>query len=286
MKKLIITTAFALFSILITAQTRYIVIGAHPDDCELIVGGTATKLIEAGHKVKFVSLTNGNKGHHQYTSEEIEKIRAKEVETVKQRLGCEYEVVGEQDGELLPTLANRNKVIRIIREWNADVVITHPPYDYHPDHRSTSTLVQDAAFMVTVPLALPSIPALKKNPVFLYMIGRLQNPTISQPPISIDITSVVEKKAYIVDAHASQLYEWLPWINNDSTPIPESKEGRLKYTIDYISNRDAVNTYTLPTLEKWYGKKQADKIKSAESFEVCPFGKKVTEQELRNLLPF
>ena len=124
---------------------RVIIICAHPDDCEITSGGLALLFTAAGHEVKCVSLTNGNKGHQSYTPIELAAVRLKETEEVAKRLKCAYEVVNINDGELLPTLENRLKVIRLIREWKADVVITHRPFDYHPDHRNASLLVQDAA---------------------------------------------------------------------------------------------------------------------------------------------
>ena len=75
----------------------------------------------------------------------------KEVMEVARRLGVTTEVLDIHDGELLPTLENRRTITRLIREWKADIVIAHRPNDYHPDHRYTGILVQDAAFMVIVP---------------------------------------------------------------------------------------------------------------------------------------
>lgn len=270
------------------SQSNVIVIGAHPDDCELLVGGSAAKLIEKGHKVKFVSMTNGNKGHHLHQPKAIEEIRRKEVEEVKRRLGCEYEVINVNDGELIASLELRNEVIRLIREWKADVVMTHPAYDYHPDHRHTSTLVQDAAFMVTVPLANPTVPYLRNNPVFLYMLGRLENPNKPQTEIIVDISSVLEKKADVVDAHYSQLYEWLPWINQN--PLGDvdvnDKASRIKYLYTYLLGRGKATERDAAAIKRWYGDQTDVKsMKSVERYEVCPFGKQVSDDELKRLLP-
>jgi len=147
-------------------KLNIIVFGAHPDDCDIDTGGTAILLSKMGHNVKFVSLTNGDAGHYAMGGDELAKIRSAEAQEAGKRFGVEYTVLDNHDGELMPTLENRLKVIREIRKWNADVVIAPRPNDYHPDHRYTGILVQDAAYMVIVPNVAPEIPALKKKSGF------------------------------------------------------------------------------------------------------------------------
>jgi LmbE family N-acetylglucosaminyl deacetylase len=264
-------------------KTRVIVICAHPDDAELTTGGTTLLLTRLGYKIKYVSLTNGNKGHHQGTKNEIAYRRYKETREVATRLNCEYEVLNNEDGELEATLKNRMEVIRLIREWKADIVITHPSYDYHPDHRNASLLVQDAAFLVTVPKILPEVPALEKNPLFLYTRGRYSNRQKPSPDIVVDITPVVREKAHLIDAHASQIYEWLPWINRSTEVIPETQEGRLEYVLnEYVLKRGEIKAEDLPVVEKWYGS-STKTVTTIEAFEICEFGRKVTDQDIRAL---
>lgn len=153
-----------------------VVFGAHPDDCDLDAGGTALLFSTMGHRVKFVSLTNGDVGHYSHSREELEAIRRKEAAEAGKRFGVTYTVLDNHDGELLPTLENRLQVIREIRDWDADIVIAPRPNDYHPDHRYTGVLVQDAAYMVIVPNLAPESPPLEKNPVFLYSADHFQNP--------------------------------------------------------------------------------------------------------------
>src|SRR5262245_13354474 len=89
-------------------KLRVIAFGAHPDDCDIKFGGTAAKLAKAGHAVKFVSVTNGNVGHQVLKAPELAKRRAAEAKESARRLGIgEYEVLNNNDGELLPTLAAR-----------------------------------------------------------------------------------------------------------------------------------------------------------------------------------
>ena len=263
---------------------RVIVICAHPDDAELTTGGTTILLTRLGYKIKYVSLTNGNKGHHQGTKNEIAFRRYKETREAAKRLNCEYEVLNNEDGELEASLKNRMEVIRLIREWKADIVITHPSYDYHPDHRNASLLVQDAAFLVTVPKILPEVPALEENPLFLYTRGRYTNRQKPSPDIVVDITPVVREKADAIDAHESQIYEWLPWINRSKEVIPETREGRLEHVLNvYVLKRGEIKAEDLPVVEKWYGS-SAQAVNTIEAFEICEFGRKVTDQDILELL--
>lgn len=158
-------------------KLRIICFGAHPDDCEYQVGGMAAKWAAAGHKVKFVSTTNGDIGHFRMSGGPLAQRRTAEAQEAARILGIETEVLDIHDGELMPTLQNRKKFVRLIRQWKADLVMTHRPNDYHPDHRYTGVLVMDSAYMVTVPFFCPDVPALKRNPVFMYFRDRFQKPT-------------------------------------------------------------------------------------------------------------
>ena len=145
MKKLLLTTCIVLLYCISFAQDdkiNVVIFGAHPDDCDIDAGGTAILFAKMGHNVKFVSLTNGDAGHYELGGEELAKIRYAEAQEAGKRFGVEYVVLDNHDGQLMPTLENRLKVIREIRNWNADLVIAPRPNDYHPDHRYTGILIQ------------------------------------------------------------------------------------------------------------------------------------------------
>ena len=265
-------------------KIRVLVFGAHPDDCDISSGGLAALYVAAGHAVKFVSLTNGDKGHQKMGGGELAQRRRQETQEVARRLGVEYEVLDNHDGELLPTLENRLAVIKRIREWQADVVIAPRPNDYHPDHRYTGVLVQDASFLVIVPNILSSVPALANNPVFLYTRDSFQRPNPFRPDIAIDISPVFNKKLDALDAHVSQVYEWLPWIDHD-TSVPNNPAERKKWLANRWQGRSQPTPEIKQTLEKWYGPERAAKVTHAEAFEVCEYGKRPTEADLRRLFP-
>ncbi len=285
MKNLILFFFIVFIAHFNNAQTdpiNVIVFGAHPDDCDIDTGGTAILLAKMGHKVKFVSLTNGDAGHYAKGGGALAKIRIAEAKEAGKRFGVEYTVLDNHDGELMPTLENRLKVIREIRKWNADVVIAPRPNDYHPDHRYTGILVQDAAYMVIVPNVAADTPPLKKNPVFLYSEDGFQRPNPFNPNIVINIDSVFDQKIYAMAAHESQFFEWLPWTSGNLDKVPKGEKDRLEMLANWRSS--APNKTAVATLEKWYGDK-ASEVKHVESFEICEYGKQPTDEELRKLFP-
>ena len=286
MKNWLFVFCFLGINSMIFAQDRplqIIMIGAHPDDCDIKSGGTAALFVAMGHHVKFVSVTNGDAGHQSEGGGMLAKRRIAETKEVAKRLGVSYDVLDNHDGELLPTLEIRLQIIRKIREWKADVVIAPRSNDYHPDHRYTGVLVQDAAFMVGVPNIAPDTPPLRKNPVFLYFQDNFKKPNPFQEDIAVDITSVIAKKLDGLDAHQSQFFEWLPWIGNYESEIPKDKAKQREYLLSKRVTK--VNPEVKKALEKWYGKEKAEQINYAEAFEICEYGSIPTEADIRRLFP-
>ncbi len=205
-------------------KLRIICFGAHPDDCEIAAGGTAALWARQGHRVKFVSVTNGDIGHWREAGGPLFLRRKAEVEAAAKVLGITVQVLDIHDGELEPTLENRRKIIRLIREWQADIVISHRPNDYHPDHRYTGVLVQDAAYMVTVPFICPEVPALERNPVFLYSSDSFQKPNPFIPDVALAVDDVMDKKLEALGIMVSQFAEG--GANGSAKLYPADAEGQ------------------------------------------------------------
>jgi LmbE family N-acetylglucosaminyl deacetylase len=266
---------------------RIIVFGAHPDDCELDAGGTAARWARLGHQVKFVSVTNGDIGHHEMAGAILARRRSAEVGRCARILGVTSEVLDIHDGELMPTLENRRTITRKIREWNADVVIAHRPNDYHPDHRYTGILVQDAAFMVIVPSFCPDVPALRKNPVFLYSEDSFLKPNPFTPDVVVPIDPVFDQKVAAIDALESQFYEWNPWLAGYLDEVPKGKDQRLAWTRARAEKRyGAIADRFRVRLNEALGPERSGAVKYAEAFEVCEYGAQPSKQELKALFPF
>ena len=269
-------------------QLRIICFGAHPDDCELQAGGVAAKWAAKGHKVKFVSTTNGDIGHWREAGGPLALRRKAEVEAVAKALGIAVEVLDIHDGELMPTLENRRTITRLIREWNADLVFSPRPNDYHPDHRYTSVLVQDAAFMVAVPFFSPDVPPLKANPVFMFYPDRFQKPTPFQPDIVISIDDVIEKKLSALELIVSQFYEGGALGSPALVPDDSAKQAQRRTLVrESLARRNtALADRFRAKLADWYPAVQATAIRSIEAFEICEYGRQPDKAELKRLFPF
>lgn len=271
-----------------SGKLNIICFGAHPDDCELQAGGVAALWAAKGYRVKLVATTNGDIGHWRDAGGPLAQRRRAEVEKAHKLLGVATEVLDIHDGELMPTLENRRVITRLIREWNADIVMSHRPWDYHPDHRYTAILVQDAAFMVTVPFFCPDVPALKKNPVFLYYTDRFQKPYPSKADVVVDIDPVIEKKLDALAFMESQFLEGGCLGNASLLPKDAAqREARIKQVRDSQRKRfQAVANRFRNELIEWYGPERGAKIQHAEAFELCEYGRAATKEELRRLFPF
>ena len=264
-----------------------VIFGAHPDDCEAYAGGTAVKWARGGHDVLFVSLTNGDAGHHETGGGALARRRRQEAEVSAKRGGVQILILDHHDGELLPTLDARRQVIRIIRNHKADVVLSHHPSDYHPDHRYTSTLVQDASFMVTVPNCCPDTEALRSNPYFFYLMHARPSALASAPEVAVAVDDVIDTKFDMLDAMESQMYEWLPWLEGVLNQVPAEAAARKAWLRENWDTAFAKHTtQSREVLDQWYGPEQARNMRYVETFEICPYGRQPSEDELRSIFPF
>jgi LmbE family N-acetylglucosaminyl deacetylase len=268
-------------------KLRIIAFGAHPDDCELKVGGTAARWAALGHHVKLVSVTNGDIGHWREAGGPLARRRLDEVTRADKMLGAHTQVLDIHDGELEPTLDNRRAITRLIREWRADVVLSHRTNDYHPDHRYTGVLVQDAAYMVTVPFFCPDTPHLTKNPVFLYFSDRFEKPAPFRADIVVGIDDVMDKKLAALEVMESQFFEG--GANGSAGLLPKDDAGRAarKKTVrEGFQARDrAVATKFKQKYDDLYGP-QAKPARYAEAFEIAEYGSQPSADEVRRLFPF
>ncbi len=263
-------------------------LGAHPDDCEIRAGGVAAMWSDRGHHVKFVSLTNGDIGHWRMAGGPLAKRRNAEVQAAAEILGTTTEVLDIHDGELMPTLENRKIVTRLIRQWNADIVIGHRPHDYHPDHRYTGVLMQDSAYMVAVPFLCPDTPPLKKHPVFLYSYDRFQTPNPFRPDVVVAIDGVIERKLDALAAMESQFIEGGALGNPGRVPhtAAEKKAAHEQLRKNFKRRSASVADRCREKLIELYGEEQGKQVRYAEAFEICEYGRQPTAEELRRLFPF
>ncbi|MGE5747546.1 MAG: PIG-L deacetylase family protein, partial [Solirubrobacterales bacterium] len=241
------------------APLNIIAFGAHPDDCDGRAGGTAVKWAAAGHRVRFVSVTSGDAGHQSQGGGALAARRRAEAKEAGRRIGIDYVVLDNHDGELMPELKVREQIIRLIRQWNADLVLGPRTNDYHPDHRYTGVLLQDAAFMVTVPNIASDTPALRRNPVFMFFEDNFQKPAPFTPDVAVSIDDTISRKLDMLAAHVSQCYEWLPWIAGRLDEVPKDPAMRRQWLGTQRQGR--ISPAVRAALVKFYGAEAGAKVR-------------------------
>lgn len=271
-------------------KLRIVVFGAHPDDAEFKAGGTARKWAKLGHHVKLCSVTNGDIGHWQMAGGPLAQRRRAESAAVAKALGVTSQVLDNHDGELEPTLENRRQITRVIREWKADIVISHRPWDYHPDHRYVGILVQDAAFMVTVPYFCPDTPPLKKNPVFLFSSDGFQKPYPFKPDVVVGLDDVFDEKVEALHELESQVYEGGAGGSEESVravpPANDVAARKAWLKARWQARQSAEADKFRADLVRLYGDEAGKGMKYAEAFELCEYGRRPNPAELKQLFPF
>lgn len=280
---------------------KILMIGAHQDDNEFRCSGLASKYVDMGYEVRFLSMCNGSGGHHILSSEETIRTRAKESAAVAELLGVQYDVWDIDDCTLMPDLETRFRLIRYIREFNPDMIVAHRPNDYHADHRASGQLVQDASYLLTVPHVCPDIPAMRYVPVIIYNEDKFSNPEF-RADVVIDIDNEVDIKLKAADLNVSQVYEWLPYTNDEE--VPESKEERFEWLKGMSITTDTTDEEVMQAKRGYavryaktaarfrkeligkYGAEKGSKVRFAEAFEICEYGTPVSEELYKKLFAF
>jgi len=270
-------------------KLRIIAFGAHPDDCEIKAGGVAAMWAAQGHHVKFISTTNGDIGHWKMAGGPLAKRRTEEVQKAAEILDIATEVLDIHDGELMPTLENRKTFVRLIRDWKADIVLGPRTNDYHPDHRYTGVLVQDAAYMVICPFICPDVPHLKTNPVFLYYSDRFQKPNPFEPSLVVAIDERIEEKLDAMVVLESQFVEG--GVSGNESMIPKNERERAaahkRVRAGFRRRFESTANKYRDKLIELYGEEKGKKVRYAEAFEVCEYGRRPSKNDLETkLFPF
>ncbi len=265
---------------------RVIAFGAHPDDAELKASGVAALWAAQGAKVKFVAMTNGDVGHFSSAGGPLAKRRKAEVAECARILGIENQVLDVHDGELVPSLDNRKAVARLIREWQADIVLGHRPYDYHPDHRYTGVILDDTAVVVVAPFFTPDTPATLRNPVYMYYSDAFLKPYPFDPTIVVSIDAAADKKWQCVSAMPSQFGDKDSWQGRTLPGVPQDDRAREAYLLDQVKQRSAaVADKYRERLIALYGQERGSKVHYAEAFELSQYGRQAPVEELKGLFP-
>jgi LmbE family N-acetylglucosaminyl deacetylase len=268
---------------------RLMCIGAHPDDCEDKAGGLAALWTARGGVCRLLAVTDGSSGHQQQAGAALARRRADEAAAAAAVLGADSVILDNQDGCLMPTLENRHKVIRAIREFAPDVIATHRVNDYHPDHRYTSVLVQDSCYLVMVPNVVPTTPPPAREPIVIFMYDRFTRPSGLRPDLVFDIDSVIDKKLDSFTCHRSQVEEWMPWMGGYEDDIPEEPAARREYLrrtcYASVESKEVAERFR-DTLVANYGDNQGRQVQYAEAFEVSEYAAALDDERAKWFFPF
>lgn len=270
----------------IDIQKRLLVIGAHPDDCEY-VAGIALKMKAAGFEVRYLMATNGSAGHHETPGAAIVNRRREEVERVCSLAGFTFEILDLEDGRLSPDLPSRDLMLAAIRRFDPGIIITHRPFDYHPDHRATSMLVQDCSYLLLVPGICPLTPPMRRAPAIFYMQDTFQRPCTFRADIAFDITAEYDLKMLMIHQHTSQMYEWLPWVDGlPAAEVPQGDQERLAWLKASPLGQRSLDYARLfrEELVQRYGEAGQD-IRYAEALEACEYGRQLSQDEMAHVFP-
>jgi LmbE family N-acetylglucosaminyl deacetylase len=266
---------------------KLLILGAHPDDCEFHCGGLAATYRQLGHEVKFVSVTNGESGHHEMTGPTLTQRRRQEAAAAAKVIGALSEVWDFPDGRLQATLEVRYQIIREIRSFKPDLVVTHRNNDYHPDHRAVGDAVRDASYMVTVPSIVPDAPILRKDPVVAYMPDKFTKPYPLQADVILDTTKLIDVTVDMLACHRSQVFEWLPYNRSELADVPLGDAGRKRWLKTHVVERFERQTerYRKETVAA-YGEAAARNIQFIEPYEISEYASPLTAELRKKLFPF
>ncbi len=269
-----------------TDAPKLLVLGAHPDDAEFHAGGLISVYRDHGYDVKIVSVTNGAAGHHQRSASELISLRTSEAAAVGKLIGAEYEVWEYPDGGLQPSLEIRHRIIHEIRSYAPDLVLTHRLNDYHPDHRAVGQLVQDASYLVTVPLVVPETPALRRDPIVAYMPDMFTRPNSLKPDVVLDISDYFDRIVAMLDCHRSQVYEWLPYNAGVIDQVPSDDASKLKWLANWFSQRtSAVADHFRQALVDAFEQERGGSLQFAEVYEISEYAAAMDQVAKERLFP-
>jgi LmbE family N-acetylglucosaminyl deacetylase len=259
---------------------RLLVLGAHPDDAEFHAGGLIAAYCRAAYPVRIVSVTNGCSGHHFRQPRDLVNVRRQEAAAVSALIGAEYEVWDFPDGSLEATLEVRSQIIRSIRTFQPDLVLTHRTNDYHPDHRAVGQAVQDASYLITVPPVVPDVPALRKDPVVALMTDFFTRPAPLRPDVVLDVSDFFLTIVEMLHCHRSQVYEWLPYNRNRDEAVPEGDEEKKAWLSRWFGERSrAVADRFRDSLCARYGDKRGARIEFAEVYEISEYATPLDDKD-------
>jgi N-acetylglucosamine malate deacetylase 1 len=214
---------------------RLLAATAHPDDAEILIGGTLFHLKSLGWELGIMTMTSGDCGSATHGNEEISRIRYAEARAAADYLGAWYGCAGLMDVEIFANAENLRRVVETMRRFDPDVVITHSPADYMVDHEEASRLARSACFALAMPLyrtrQIAPAPATKSTPALYYVdpvegVDAMGERVI--PHFYVDITETLESKLEMLSIHKSQR-DWLRAHHGLDEYLEQARRWSVRY---------------------------------------------------------
>jgi LmbE family N-acetylglucosaminyl deacetylase len=192
---------------------RILAIHAHPDDVEILAGGTMALLAARGHQIAIATMTPGDCGSRELPPDEIAAVRRREAAEAAAKIGASYTCLEFRDLAIFHDDAARRRVVELLRTSRPDAILTASPVDYLCDHETTSALVRDACFCAPMPnyRTCGAAAPLERIPHLYWMdplTGRDREGRVVTPDFVVDVGATFAKKVEMLSAHASQR-DWL-----------------------------------------------------------------------------
>jgi len=234
-----------------------------------------------------ISVTNGQSGHHEMPSDQLVARRRREAAKAGAVLDSEYVTWDFADGFLQPTLEVREAIIREIRSFAPDLILTHRPFDYHPDHRAVGQAVQDASYMVMVPKIAPGYPTPQQEPVVAYMTDLFTRPVPFRSDAVLDATPHYDRVIYMLSCHESQFFEWIPWIERiqDSLPDIDGLDEVQRKTVLRHWLSDWYLGKTSPRIDRFWNEAWGNRPQLVEAYEISEYAGKPSPDRMAKLFP-
>lgn len=261
---------------------RLLILGAHPDDAEIHAGGLIARHAAAGSVIRSVSVTDGRSGHHEIPPPDLVTIRREEARAAGAVVGADSATWDFPDGGLVADLALRAAMIREIRSFQPDLVLTHRLWDYHPDHRAVAQAVQDACYLVTVPHIAADVPALRRDPVVASMVDLFHRPQRFQPHVLVDVTAELDTIVRMLACHASQVFQWLPYHDGLLDTLPDEESERMLWLRDWYLKICAARRAHFAAEIQALG---AGAPAAIEAYEISEYARPLDAAERQRLFP-
>ena len=264
------------------SDCRILVLGAHPDDAEIHAGGLLARHAALGSTIRMVSVTDGRSGHHEIPPTDLVTIRREEARAAGQVIGADSVTWDFPDGGLQADLALRAGIIREIRSFAPDLVLTHRLWDYHPDHRAVAQAVQDACYLVTVPHIASDVPPLRRDPVVAYMVDLFLRPQPFEPHVIIDASGELETVVRMMACHASQVFQWLPYHDGFLDSLPDGEADRMQWLSQWYL---AICEGRRARFAKQLAQHGGASARAVEAYEISEYARPLATVDRERLFP-